>query len=197
MVKDGVIKFESELHPLPMVSWTVGCLQPLTEWRAKFKYLGWLGQDENGVGFGNLSMRASYRNFLITGSQTGHLHELLPEHYVKVIAVDFKNNKVMASGQILPSSECMTHAAVYEANPDANYVFHIHCKPLWKKHENVPVTNPLIEYGTPEMAEEVKGIIQLYPKTGVMVLGGHENGLLSWGGSADDAGWNLIKLYKP
>ena len=195
-MKDGVIKFESDLRPLPMVSWTPGTIRFLTEWRSKFKYLGWIGKDENGIGFGNLSMRLSYRNFLVTGTQTEHLQELLPEHYVKVTAVDFKHNKVLAFGQILPSSECMTHAAVYETNPDTNYVFHIHCAALWKKHDNIPVTNTLVEYGTPEMAEEVKRVIRLYSEAGAMILGGHENGLLSWGGNAEDAGWNLLKLYK-
>ena len=198
MNKEGVIKFQADLSckSLSLSQWDI---QPLQSWRSILKRLGWLGQDKKGIGYGNISMRLSDNTYLITGTQTGNIDILTLEHYVRIQKIDIETNKVWAEGLLLPSSECMTHVAVYEVSKSTNFVFHIHDSYMWKHHHNIAITNPLITYGTPAMFKEVKRVIHSpeYLKKkykGIMILGGHEDGILAWGDTAGEVGNNLLNL---
>ena len=59
----------------------------------------------------------------------------------------------------------------------------------------LPTTDPSIGYGTPEMAQAV---LQLYggsalEATRILVMGGHEDGVIVFGYSAEQAGETLIR----
>jgi ribulose-5-phosphate 4-epimerase/fuculose-1-phosphate aldolase len=116
-----------------------------------------IGLDANGIGFGNLSIRDGIsRNFYITGSATGGLPELRPTDCVRVVAYDFARNWLRYEGAAIPSSESLTHAAIYESDPSTSAVIHCHDPLLWRTLlDGVPTSSKAVAYGTPEMAYEI------------------------------------------
>ena len=65
----------------------------INHWRDILFNLDLIGAFENGVGFGNISIRiGKSQQFFITGSSTGDIPELEPGHYVKVSS--YRNNFV-------------------------------------------------------------------------------------------------------
>ena len=116
-----------------------------------------LGSGENGVGFGNISMRIKGGNqFIITASATGEIPELEPEHYVKVNSFNIDDNAVQCIGPLKASSESLTHAAIYLADPGANAIVHVHSIDLWNEIiYKVPTTNPAMDYGTTGLAKDI------------------------------------------
>ena len=163
----------------------------LNECRRKLRELCLIGVDSNGVGFGNLSMRdGATRNFFITGSATAGIPELTLVDCAKVVAYDFERNWVSYEGGTVPSSESLTHAAIYESDAKIGAVIHCHDSGLWAVILNqAPTTSKTVKYGTPEMACE---IIQLF-QTGevhrrkIFVMAGHEGGIVTFGGDLEEA----------
>ena len=160
-------------------------LAELNVYRRKLLDLHLIGVDPNGIGFGNLSVRdGATDNFYITGSATGDINELALANCAKVVACDFGKNQVRYKGAAMPSSESLTHAAIYESDATAGAVVHCHCSKLWAAVLNgAPTTSKAAEYGTPEMANE---IMQLFTRTNVqsrkiVIMAGHEGGILTFG----------------
>jgi ribulose-5-phosphate 4-epimerase/fuculose-1-phosphate aldolase len=157
-----------------------------------------IGAYENGVGFGNLSMRIRGGNqFIITGSATGEIPELEPGHYVKVNSFNIDDNAVQCTGPLKASSESLTHAAIYLADPDVNAVVHVHCIDLWNEIiYKVPTTNPSMDYGTTGLA---KDIFRLFSDSDVIekriiVMAGDRAGILTFGQDIDEA-VNVLMHY--
>jgi ribulose-5-phosphate 4-epimerase/fuculose-1-phosphate aldolase len=147
--------------------------------------------DPNGIGFGNLSVRdGATDNFYITGSATGGVHELTLADCAKVVACDFERNRIRYEGSALPSSESLTHAAIYESDATAGAVIHCHDSKLWTAVLNeTPTTSKAVEYGTPDMAHE---IMRLFTRTNVrsrkiVAMAGHEAGILTFGKDLEEA----------
>jgi L-ribulose-5-phosphate 4-epimerase len=166
-------------------------LTELNEWRRKLHGPHLIGVDSKGVGFGNLSARdAATSNFYITGSATGGLVELTLADCVRVVAHDFEQNCVRYEGAAIPSSESLTHAAIYEADPTVGAVIHCHDSVLWARLlGRVPTTAQGAAYGTPQMAYE---IIRLFDVGDVrtrkmFVMAGHEGGIVTFGKNFEDA----------
>ena len=138
MVDEGVIKYRLTHHLAePFSQHNYGFLD---KWHRIFKKAGILGQDSDrygGLGFGNLSQRINGRSFLITGTQTGHLERLAPEHYALVTAVDLNHNRVESQGPVKPSSESLTHAAVYSLDEQIEFVFHVHSPSIWRARDSL------------------------------------------------------------
>jgi ribulose-5-phosphate 4-epimerase/fuculose-1-phosphate aldolase len=150
-----------------------------------------MGVDSNGVGFGNLSVRdGSTTNFYITGSATGGLPELTLTDCVRVVAYDFARNWLRYEGAAIPSSESLTHAAIYESNPTIFAVIHCHDSDLWARLlDRAPATLKSVAYGRPEMAYE---IILLFKMSDVrsrkiLAMAGHEGGIVTFGKNLEDA----------
>ena len=102
-------------------------LAELNAYRRKLLDLRLVGVDPNGIGFGNLSVRdGATESFYITGSATGGIPELVRADCAKVVACDFESNCVRYEGSALPSSESLTHAAIYESDATAGAVIHCH-----------------------------------------------------------------------
>lgn len=193
---EGVIKFKLTLKraPAPEMNQVIA----LEKWRALFFKLGLVGEyPSEKIGYGNLSSRLTKKTFIITGSQTGHLAHLQAHHYSKVTDCDLKRGSVTAEGLIPPSSESLTHYGIYQANPAIQYVFHVHHRELW----NMLVSGPFefidedIPYGTQEMAEAAAAVMS-GKNSGVFVMKGHEDGIISYGATAEEAGKIILDLYR-
>jgi len=169
------------------------------EKRTRLYQLGLIGAYPDGIGFGNISVRAGEdESFFISGSTTGQFRQLKPSHYALVNRFNLAENYINCSGQIKASSESLTHAAVYKALPEVGAVVHIHCLWLWTKLLKIfPSTSAKIEYGTPEMALAVQKLA-LGIKSGdenIIVMGGHREGILAFGSSLDEATNQIINIY--
>jgi L-ribulose-5-phosphate 4-epimerase len=166
-------------------------LAELNAYRRKLLEQRLMGVDSNGVGFGNSSVRDGVSgNFYITGSATGGLPELTPTDCVRVVAYDFATNCLCYEGTAIPSSESLTHAAIYESVPTISAVIHCHDSVLWPTRlDRVPTTSKAIAYGTPEMAYE---IMRLFKGTDlrsrkILVMAGHGGGIATFGKNLEDA----------
>lgn len=205
---EGVIKFTADHRREPLAGGGLDeTARALGGWRSVLLRTGLVGRDParyGGAGFGNLSARVSRdseartgeRAFLITGSQTGHRDRLRLADYCLVERYDAASNRVASTGIVLPSSESMTHGAFYDLADEVRAVFHGHAPALWQGAEalGLPVSDREIAYGTPAMAREVA---RLYAQTnlaavGVLVMGGHEDGVISFGSDVREAGVRLI-----
>jgi len=192
---EGYVKFQSRLNEnYPPADWD---LDEIFMWRDKLYRLKYIGAYENGIGYGNISIRSRFtKEFIISGTATGNIPILLSDHFTRVSSYNLEKNRVVCSGKVHASSESMTHAAVYDCDPTIKAVIHVHSKKFWQILKfQLPTSDPSAKYGTPEMAKE---IIRLYhhsafKKVGVMVMGGHEEGILSFGSTLDEAGKRLLE----
>src|SRR5262249_21753652 len=146
------IKFSCERIPGEINSFAA--LPELNACRAKLLDLHVLGMDPNGIGFGNLSIRDGTTGaFYVTASGTGGKPQLTRGDCAKVVDCDFKTNAVRFQGASVPSSESLTHAAIYESDATAGAVIHCHDSRVWTALLNqAPTTSKTAEYGTPELA---------------------------------------------
>jgi len=195
--REGVIKFSLEHEDAAGINRPV--VDSLNHWRTVLADLGLIGMDPrryDGLGFGNLSARLQGNEFLITGCQTGLLAELTPAHYAHVTGSWPELNMVRSRGPLAPSSEALTHASIYAANWNIRFVFHGHSPEIWEKTASlgIPVTPDYQSYGTPEIAIEAGEIVSgLTPgSSGLFTMGGHEDGVVAYGPSADQAGNALV-----
>ena len=160
-------------------------LAELNACRRKLMVLHLMGVYANGVGFGNLSVRdGRTTGFRITGSATGGLPELTSRDCVRVVAYDFTRNWLSYEGAAIPSSESLTHAAIYESDPSTSAVIHCHDSVLWATLLNrAPTTSKAVPYGTPEMAYEIMRLFKVTDARSrkIFVMAGHEGGIVSFG----------------
>lgn len=153
----------------------------------------WIGFDEKyNVGYGNISEKIKDKQFIISGTQTGHLNTLSPNEYVRVSRYDIDANSLECIGPIKASSESLTHAAIYEKDPSAKCIVHIHDNNYWLKtleQKNVPITHKDIPYGTPEMAYEIYRLFEEENLANIKILSmaGHEGGIISFGKTFNEA----------
>lgn len=197
--QEGVIKFQlrfTEGHA-PKAEQTI----QLSAWRKLCYLTKLIGQEPEryeGYGFGNISERigrgeeAHQRPFLISGTQTGFLESLEPHHYAFVRECYPEKNLVIADGPLKPSSESMTHGTLYALDERIRFVIHVHSPDLWQNAPvlNIPTTAADVPYGTPAMGAEVA---RLFAETdvreqGIFSMGGHEDGIVTFGETAEAAG---------
>jgi L-ribulose-5-phosphate 4-epimerase len=192
---EGVIKFQCLWTPGPAKDWPQS--PALLAWRQRLKQLGLVGAYPDGIGYGNLSVRlGSSQEFIITGSQTGHLESLTSDHIAWVKQYDILQNQVWCQGPIKASSESMSHAAVYASRPEITAVMHVHHRLLWQWGlQHLAQTNPSAEFGTPQMALEISRLLTgpygSVPK--IVVMAGHEEGIISVGEKLESAGQVLLQ----
>jgi HAD superfamily hydrolase (TIGR01549 family) len=197
---EGVIKYKLD-HRKTEMNITQDLMQPLIELRDRLFELNLIGVYPSDhyltpdVGFGNASIRYTNNGqFLVSGSQTGHIQKTNIEDYAIVLDYVIDDNKLVSKGMTKPSSESMTHAAIYEIAPEVNCVIHVHHKNMWENYEKLGMTTTPqdVPYGTPEMARAVQNVYRENPKLNSPVcMLGHIEGLLTWGETLDEA----INLY--
>ncbi len=199
---EGVIKFQLDFKRGGALDYAQ--IERIELWRQRLMRLGLIGQDDKryeGLGFGNISHRVNYSGvshaFVITGTQTGQLQQMDAEHYALVTDCDPQRNRLQAQGAVKPSSEAMTHAVIYRKLPQVEAVIHIHSPELWRHAQQLglAVTNPAVEYGTPQMATEIERLIDAgLPRGHTISMGGHEDGVITWGESLHAAGNEILML---
>jgi ribulose-5-phosphate 4-epimerase/fuculose-1-phosphate aldolase len=196
-VDEGYIKYDSDWTPGSVAAQELTSL--LDTWRRPLFDAGLIGHYEDlGVGYGNLSVRFGLSDqFIISGTQTGHIADTDGQHYALVTHYDIDRNRVSSTGPMQASSESLTHAAIYELNEAINAVVHVHSRALWESLKNrLPTTAADISYGTPEMARD---FIRLYRDTsfrasGVAVMAGHDEGIVSIGCDLEEAAMRILAL---
>jgi ribulose-5-phosphate 4-epimerase/fuculose-1-phosphate aldolase len=197
MIDEGYIKYSCHwIKEKPINSQN---LIQINLWRNRLYQLGLIGEYENGVGFGNLSIRVKNSiEFIITGTHTGNIDILSEEHFTRVTELNWDKNFVTCVGPIQASSESLTHGAIYVANSEVNAIIHVHNRKMWENLLNkIPTTNKNCPYGTPEMARELIRLSQEneLKKLKILVMSGHEEGIISVGKDLDEAGNILLDYY--
>jgi ribulose-5-phosphate 4-epimerase/fuculose-1-phosphate aldolase len=199
---EGVIKYLLHHTNSPLSNNIT--LAELNAWRTIMFKLNLIGQDVqryDSYGFGNISLRLQTPDlqFIISGTQTGHLAVLSRSDYCLVTQASPKTNTIVSCGETKPSSEALTHASVYLQSPNIQAVIHVHCPEIWRhtKQLNLAHTSADVAYGTPEMAEAVTQLFQTeyWQQTAVFTMLGHEDGVVAFGNSLQEAACVLITQF--
>ncbi len=199
MIDEGYTKFQSQWRETAALEYAE--TEELIRWRRPLYAAGLIGQYADlGIGYGNLSLALDARGrFIISGTQTGHLEELSSEHFALVTAWDIGNNSVTSSGAVEPSSESMTHAAIYDLDAGIRAVVHTHSHELWVAlNGRLPTTKDDVAYGTPQMAKEFERLFEVagFRSDGVAVMAGHQDGLISIGQDLQEAAERILVLHQ-
>lgn len=202
---EGVIKYHLNHQNAPIAKRL--SISEINAWRTVFFKLGLIGQyaeKYEGYGFGNISQRITLTNtnkvqFIISGTQTGHLESLSRHHYCSIQEACTQENKINSIGETKPSSEALTHASIYQQSKEIQSVIHVHCPKIWNNTHplKIPYTSKDIAYGTPEMAHEVKRLFlsSIKENTAIFSMLGHEDGIIAFSNSMEKAAGALIKLF--
>ncbi len=204
MADDGVIKFNPGFTEDASPGHDEVAL--LNPWRRRHYELGLIGEAA-GVGYGNVSMRVppfeirpSNRAFIVSGTQTGCFPVLADHHYATVIECYPDENRLNSFGQIKPSSESMTHGAIYMFDPNIRFAFHAHSANMWKYlgDRGFPGTDGAVEYGTPEMSAEVTRLLAAGDvlEERIFWMAGHEDGVFTFGRTAEEAWEPMFRIYE-
>lgn len=197
--QEGVIKYQLE-HSQQPINQPYSYAE-INAWRTIAVRLDLIGQSParyHNIGFGNISQRLSpdSEQFIISGSQTGHLQQLGPEHFCLVVKAEPHQNRLQSRGLCKPSSESLTHASVYTQNRAIQAVIHAHSPEIWRHTValTLPHTTADIAYGTVEMAEAVAQLFQSGELTqnAIFTMLGHEDGVVAFGRTLQEAAWELI-----
>ena len=196
---EGVVRFKYRLAPA-RAPFDARLLGQLNAWRCILRRTGLIGATPDrygGFGFGNVSARERGGGdaFVITASQTGRFAALAPEQFVRVVACDVERFEALAEGVAPPSSEALTHAALYRAAPTARWVFHGHSPDIFRAALalGLPTTPATVEYGTADMARCVAELFARERRSPLVFASlGHEDGVFACGTSADAAGSALV-----
>lgn len=208
MISDeGVIKFRFQHRKERLSENNFGdlCCR-LSAWRQILSRISLLGKDPEkygGAAYGNLSARVGpfpgergVRRFLITGSSTSGRPCVSLDDFCVVEKYDARLNFIESFGFTDPSSESMTHGCLYDLDSRIRFVFHVHAPSIWQKAEalQLPATRTDVAYGTPEMARETVRLFQnsILPDSRLFVMGGHEDGVVAFGETADSAAAVLL-----
>jgi L-ribulose-5-phosphate 4-epimerase len=181
---EGVIKFDCrwmEAENLPQDQ----RISELIDVRNKLFDMNLIGVYPDGIGFGNISARVpGAASFVISASQTGHVAKCNAAHFTLVTTYSIRDNWVECIGPMRASSESLTHAMIYEVFHEATAVIHVHDNEHWQRLiGKIPTSDAAVPYGTPEMADEVRRLSRESDlrQSLVMVMAGHEDGILSFG----------------
>ncbi len=197
--EEGYLKFHCKLEKSGAVI-PKDLFGEINKWRNHMYSHNLIGAYENGIGFGNISVRVpGTNNFYISGSATGNFKETGPEHYVLVSDYSYEHNSLSCQGIIPASSESLSHAAIYEADEQIMAVIHIHHMAMWENGlDKFPTSNPKCSFGTPEIALNIIGLLkeEAVRKNGIIIMGGHTEGILFFGKNLEDTGNKALKYYK-
>lgn len=198
--QEGVIKYQLDHSPAdPLPEEVIAELNRWRKWMHDLKLIGVVEMPIGLIGYGNIS-QCFGEGFIISGSQTGHLADLTSQHYTQVTEAYPLENRLVSQGPLPPSSESLTHAVVYQEEPSAQWVMHAHNAPIWQAADRLglPQTSANAEYGTPEMATETA---RLFRETdvrerGIFSMAGHEDGIVSFGKTAEQTAAAMEKYLK-
>ena len=196
--QEGVIKYHLDFQPGALAG--DAPVEDLCRWFARCRERGLIGRDPDryhGLAYGNISARAG-TGFVVSGTQTGGRETLGAGDLAWVTGFDLEANRLAAQGPVRPSSESLTHALVYRTRGDVNAVIHGHVPVIWGQAGALALdaTPEEAAYGTPAMAAAVAGLLAADPRRlpGVLVMGGHQDGVIAYGADLESAGRCLLDL---
>ncbi len=186
-IDEGYIKFKCIHQPANNIE-IPGQLIRVRDELHRMKLIGYYPDLQ--VGYGNISIKVP-GGIIISATQTGNIYPASPVDFTLVTRYNIDENTVWCAGSKPASSETMTHAALYEVDAEIRAVIHIHNKQLWDKYlHRFPTTDEAIPYGTPQMAKAIAFLYRENPKVKqykTIVMGGHEEGIICFGGSLSEA----------
>jgi ribulose-5-phosphate 4-epimerase/fuculose-1-phosphate aldolase len=215
---EGYVKFSQQFQSGPAPAADV--IAAVNEVRTRLFDLGFIGMDDAGIGFGNVSVRAPAVKgdsapatagsgspeghaggpaFIVSGTATGAKRVLAAEEYATVTAFDIDENRVAAQGRTRASSESLSHGAVYAARNDVHAVIHVHSSVLFEAmlRDGFPKTSPGAEYGTPEIAREIRRVVTAGEDSrGSLVMGGHQDGVIVYAQNVERAEAIVMELAR-
>ncbi len=195
--QEGVIKYQLHHRHKNTQDYSIS---EINAWRSVMQRLQLIGQDDaryGGYGFGNISQRfENGGQFIISGTQTGHIPLLGKNDYCLVTAAMPELNRIDSEGACKPSSEALTHASVYLQDEKIRAVIHAHCPEIWHNTDKLQLahTREEVAYGTPEMAQAVNLLFasETWRRCTVFTMLGHEDGVVAFGGSLQQAANAMI-----
>lgn len=207
--REGVTSFLAEHQQQPLPRRYRHQVDNLIGWRRVMFDLGLIGQRADrydGAGYGNISVRLTpfqrprgERAFLITGTQTGGKSAVGEIDISCVRRYSAGQNKVYSAGLTKPSSESMSHGALYDLSLTIGAVVHVHSELIWSQRSRLglPTTHASVDYGTPQMASAIS---ELWRKTsladgGILATAGHIDGIFAFGRRLDEACHRLLTIY--
>ncbi|MCB1172787.1 MAG: class II aldolase/adducin family protein [Leptospiraceae bacterium] len=213
--KEGIIKFRYDHTRTELPPVFESKVAELEAARSVLHQKKYIGLDSNGMGYGNLSVRIDAHmdslhtfadcapslqgGFLISGSQTAHLTKLTRDHYVLVQAFSLGDFYLQACGAATPSSESLSHAAVYLIDPDVRAIIHIHKPDLWQYmlDHAYPATGA-VDYGSMEMAQAVQRLFDegAFREHRALVMDGHFGGVIGFGSDPQNALQCILDLER-
>lgn len=196
--KEGIVKYFLEFKKEKLdITKEYKSLEVL---RKRLYSLALIGAYEDGIGYGNISLKSEDENsFIITGTQTGCLQDLEEKDYSKVLSIDFNNFKTKACGLSHPSSECISHGTIYNLDKEIKAVIHIHNKKLWHfMIENNYLSTEDTPYGTLEMVEDIRNMYKNKNilENNIFVMKGHYEGIICFAKSLEAAEYKLYDLVR-
>ena len=194
------IRFAYALNPSSGSTTDDTTFGQLRAWRQILQSLGFLGQSPDryhGASFGNLSARDPDRpeEFVITASQSSGEEPFTREHLVRIAGINLARFWVDGVGEVPPSSDTLTHGAIYGADPRIQWIIHCRQPAIWENTEGLalPVTGPDAEAGTPGMIQAVIDLLHAYQSRPlVFATAGLTDGLYACGPTARDTGGLLV-----
>lgn len=202
--REGVIQYRLDFQVVALEGKLQSVVDELNHLRQPLFEASLIGQDSSrygGLGFGNLSIKVA-DEFLVSGTQTGHLPVLGMSDVALVRTCQPSRNHIDAYGLCEPSSEAMTHGVLYSIDASVNVVVHVHSPHIWRHRQvlGLSATAAHIPYGTPEMA---KAVVELWPTidkvngVGVFAMAGHEDGIVAAGTDGKSVVCRLLELASP
>ncbi len=198
MAQEGIIKFNYELTPAKLIGSQF--VKDINQCRSNLIKYGLIGVNQAGESYGNISVRFNQNEFIITASQTGSYQTLESQQLVVIKKCIFEDNKVLAAGEFKPSSESLTHGAVYSSDRRIKAVIHVHSLFLWQHllNNHFPSTPQSAQYGSLELAN---AIIELFKDSRVFsqkifVMAGHREGVVSFVKNLTEAENSILKFLK-
>jgi len=198
---EGTIRFSFELRaPARGDSIATSLCARAESWCAILRSLGLLGRDPrryDGYAFGNVSLRdaASPARFFITASQTTDKPCSAPSAWTRIDQCDLVRFSVVATGASAPSSETLTHAAIYAADPAIGWIFHAHAPTIWHSAERLGLATIAadVPYGSLALAAAVARLAATRRERPLLFATlGHEDGVFACGADADGTAGALV-----
>lgn len=164
--------------------------------------LSWWGDRLSLLGIapgaaGNLSFR-SERGYVVT--RTGvELDSIEPGDWVEVIETRRRADgglEVVYCGDHEPSSDAFVHGTVYERQPGAQAIFHLHDQQMLDASDRLGIasTDEFFPAGTDESVAEIERFLGGHPQTDYFVLVSH--GIVAWGAAIDEVGARVEEEHR-
>ena len=179
-------------------------LERLSRFRAKLWDLRVIGKNSTDS-YGNVSHRLDEESFAISRSGVGGLRKLSAEDFC---VVDYKQGEFPTSGTIIrgfvtsewkPSRDLQIHKAFYCFSRKINVVVHFHHPLIWSLFQDrFPTTRVDLPPSSLELAKEIYDLCHKldFDKEWMIVLGSHEDGIVSFAESIESLEEKLIPFLK-